>query len=145
MFLYYPILIGQFRPMKFLLILLCVSLAFANLISLEGFVKPTDELKATLLEIGTKIDYSSVTIQLLTKEGFVKDSTKCTPTGYYVLPAYDNGIYFLSVEGPSGWSFTPDKHKVTLSNGQKTPVEDFNFLFHGYTLTGSVCPTLFIS
>ena len=63
------------------------------------------------METNQKIDYSSVTIKLFNKNGLLKDSTQCSPTGYFVLPAYDNGNYKIQVNGPEGWFFGKKKKK----------------------------------
>lgn len=83
------------------------------------------------------MDYSTITIQLL-KDGVLKESTKCSPTGYYVLPVYDNGNYVLAISGPEGWIFVPDKQKVSIEKGKKIPSGDINFEFNGFSLKGEV-------
>jgi hypothetical protein len=70
-----------------------------------------------LLEKEQKIDYSSVKILLYNKNGLLKDTTQCSPTGYFVLPFYDNGNYKIKISGPEGWFF--GKLKINNKNRQK--------------------------
>eukprot|EP01080_Neovahlkampfia_damariscottae_P007378 gene7378-11700_t len=106
--------------------------------SFEGFVKASEELRATLMETNQKIDYSSVHIKLFNKNGLLKDSTQCSPTGYFVLPLYDNGNYKIQVNGPEGWFFEQNEFSVSVRNGKKSPEGDVIFEFQGFSLSGEV-------
>jgi hypothetical protein len=62
-----------------------------------------------------KLDYSSITIELHTLDGLVKDSTQCAPNGYYFLPVYDKGKFLVKIRGPEGWSFEPNQVSTPIS------------------------------
>lgn len=53
----------------------------------------------------TKVDFTVVKIKLVSRDGVLKDSTECAPTGHFFVPTYDKGSFFLEIEGPSGWNF----------------------------------------
>ena len=51
------------------------------------------------------MDYSLVKMHLFTESGLLKYSTECAPNGYYFIPVYDKGSFYLQIEGPTGWAF----------------------------------------
>jgi hypothetical protein len=53
----------------------------------------------------TKVDFTVVKVKLLSRDGVLKYSTECAPTGHYFVPTYDKGSFFLEIEGPAGWNF----------------------------------------
>ncbi|XP_058808695.1 BOS complex subunit NOMO1 [Phymastichus coffea] len=88
------------------------------------------------------IDFSQITVKLLTKSGSVKDHTECAPnTGYYFLPVYDKGEYILKLEPPRGWSFEPNEVALNIdgsSTDSCSQGKDINFIFKGFGITGKV-------
>jgi hypothetical protein len=108
-------------------ILLLVSLVVAQN-SLEGFVKPSKQL-------GGEFDFSTVTIELTNKQGYVKESTTCAPTGYYVIPVYDSGSYTLRVKGPKGWNFEPQSREVINTSNEMHDFELKGFEVQGTTVS----------
>uniref|UniRef100_A0A146KZQ6 Nodal modulator 1 n=1 Tax=Lygus hesperus TaxID=30085 RepID=A0A146KZQ6_LYGHE len=87
------------------------------------------------------IIYSSVEVQLFTKQGALKDHTDCAPNnGYYFLPIYDKGEYVLKVSPPHGWKFEPSEVPL-LFDGATDPCskgKDINFNFLGFAVDGQV-------
>ncbi|MGH0128277.1 UNVERIFIED_CONTAM: hypothetical protein FKN15_034113 [Acipenser sinensis] len=70
-----------------------------------------------------EINYSLIEIKLYTKQGSLKYQTDCAPiNGYFMIPLYDKGDFVLKIEPPLGWSFG----------------EDINFVFTGFSVSGTV-------
>lgn len=104
--------------------------------------------------MGQKIEYSNIKVELYNKKnGFLKDSTTCLPTGLYVLPIYDFGEYLLQVKGPEGWTFgilvdhvintytcfeEPKQVQITINEQMSTCGKDINFVLNGFTVFGKV-------
>jgi hypothetical protein len=59
----------------------------------------------SVLSPSQKLDYSFVHVHLFTVDGLLKYSTECAPNGYYFIPVYERGSFYLKVEGPEGWTF----------------------------------------
>ena len=68
----------------------------------------------------------------------MKASEACAPNGYYFIPVYDRGSYYLSVEGPQGWAFDTKNHRVQIT--EENPLcnndEDLDFVVTGFSLSG---------
>ncbi|CAN9509958.1 unnamed protein product [Ophioblennius macclurei] len=88
-----------------------------------------------------EINYSVIEIKLYTKQGSLKYQTDCAPiNGYFMIPLYDKGDFVLKIEPPLGWSFEPtsvDLHVDGVSD-ICTKEEDINFVFTGFSVSGSV-------
>ncbi|XP_056891025.1 BOS complex subunit NOMO1 [Takifugu flavidus] len=88
-----------------------------------------------------EINYSLIEIKLYTKQGSLKYQTDCAPiNGYFMIPIYDKGDFLLKIEPPLGWSFEPtsvDLHVDGVSD-ICTKEEDINFVFTGFSVTGTV-------
>uniref|UniRef100_A0A673CE32 Nodal modulator n=1 Tax=Sphaeramia orbicularis TaxID=375764 RepID=A0A673CE32_9TELE len=88
-----------------------------------------------------EINYSLIEIKLYTKQGSLKYQTDCAPiNGYFMIPLYDKGDFVLKIEPPLGWSFEPtsvDLH-VDGVNDICTKEEDINFVFTGFSVSGTV-------
>nr|XP_046260823.1 nodal modulator 1 [Scatophagus argus] len=88
-----------------------------------------------------EINYSLIEIKLYTKQGSLKYQTDCAPiNGYFMIPLYDKGDFVLKIEPPLGWSFEPtsvDLHVDGVSD-ICTKEEDINFVFTGFSVTGTV-------
>jgi hypothetical protein len=70
----------------------------------------------------TKVDFTVVKIKLVSRDGVLKDSTECAPTGHYFVPTYDKGSFFLEIEGPAGWNFGISSHTASsLHTSSATP------------------------
>ncbi|KAF5281651.1 hypothetical protein FQA39_LY17749 [Lamprigera yunnana] len=107
-----------------------VTVQCGDLLGCGGFIKSH-----------VPIDFSKVEIKLLTKQGIVKDKTSCAPNnGYYFIPLYEKGDYWLKLQPPPGWSFNPTE--VSLSIDGSTDLcsigKDINFVFQGFGITGKV-------
>eukprot|EP01130_Rhizamoeba_saxonica_P017720 TRINITY_DN8651_c0_g1_i1.p2 TRINITY_DN8651_c0_g1~~TRINITY_DN8651_c0_g1_i1.p2 ORF type:complete len:546 (-),score=134.67 TRINITY_DN8651_c0_g1_i1:1952-3589(-) len=112
--------------------------AFDDVLDCGGFIAPSSSLASKLSE---KIDYSELfNIKLLTLTGIEKYSTEPAPNGYYIIPIYDKGNYVIHIEGPEGWSFSPDKYQIEIE--EDTVVcnngENVDFKFTGFTVSGKV-------
>nr|XP_023680948.1 nodal modulator 1-like [Paramormyrops kingsleyae] len=110
--------------------LLAVCRADDIVVGCGGFVKSDVE-----------INYSLIEIKLYTKQGSLKYQTDCAPiNGYFMIPLYDKGDFVLKIEPPVGWSFEPtsvDLH-VDGTNDICTKGEDINFVFTGFSVSGTV-------
>ena len=95
-----------------------------------------------LRDKNNQVDFSKIKVKLLTSDHQVKEQTEAAPTGYYYLPIYDQGRYLLTVEGPSGWHFSPNEIAVDITSKQQCLVdgkeEDINFTLSGFSIYGSV-------
>ncbi|KAG2258897.1 hypothetical protein Bca52824_078191 [Brassica carinata] len=103
-----------------------------------GFVEASSSLVSSRKGADGKLDYSHITVELQTVDGLVKDSTQCAPNGYYFIPVYDKGSFTLKINGPEGWSWSPDKVPVVVDDSSCNNNEDINFRFTGFTLSGKV-------
>ncbi|KFK35418.1 hypothetical protein AALP_AA5G281800 [Arabis alpina] len=103
-----------------------------------GFVEASSSLVRSRKGADGKLDYSHITVELQTVDGLVKDSTQCAPNGYYFIPVYDKGSFTLKINGPEGWSWSPDKVPVVVDDSSCNNNEDINFRFTGFTLSGKV-------
>lgn len=92
-------------------------------------------------DVRDKLDYSIVKMHLYTMDGLLKYSTECAPNGYYFIPVYDKGSFYLQIDGPAGWTFEPTRVPFTVGDGDAgggSCAEDINFKFTGFTLSGRV-------
>jgi len=103
-----------------------------------GFVTTSSNLAVVA---NSKLDYSFVKMHLFTDEGLLKYSTECAPNGYYFIPVYDVGSFYLQIEGPTGWAFEPDRVVVNVNDQEQGCSEDINFKFTGFSLAGNVLGT----
>ncbi|KAK4778645.1 hypothetical protein SAY86_006173 [Trapa natans] len=103
-----------------------------------GFVEANPSLIKSRKPTDAKLDYSHIAVELRTVDGLVKDRTQCAPNGYYFIPVYDKGSFVLAINGPEGWSWSPDKVSVVVDNAGCNGNEDINFQFTGFTLSGRV-------
>ncbi|PON61743.1 Glucoamylase, starch-binding [Parasponia andersonii] len=103
-----------------------------------GFVEASSSLIKARKASDLKLDYSHITIELRTLDGLVKDRTQCAPNGYYFIPVYDKGSFFIQINGPEGWSWDPDKVRVVVDDAGCNGNEDINFQFTGFTISGRV-------
>ncbi|KAF8074467.1 hypothetical protein N665_1101s0028 [Sinapis alba] len=103
-----------------------------------GFVEASSSLVSSRKGSDGKLDYSHITVELQTVDGLVKDSTQCAPNGYYFIPVYDKGSFILKINGPEGWSWSPDKVPVVVDDSSCNNNDDINFRFTGFTLSGKV-------
>ncbi|KAL4202422.1 hypothetical protein AMTRI_Chr02g263630 [Amborella trichopoda] len=118
-----------------------ISVSFVTADSIQGcggFVEAHSSLiKSRKLSDG-KLDYSHITVELLTIDGLVKDRTQCAPNGYYFIPVYDKGNFVINIKGPDGWSWEPDKVPVVVDHNGCNSNVDINFQLTGFTLSGRV-------
>eukprot|EP01006_Ploeotia_vitrea_P037616 TRINITY_DN66156_c2_g3_i1.p1 TRINITY_DN66156_c2_g3~~TRINITY_DN66156_c2_g3_i1.p1 ORF type:complete len:1282 (+),score=733.03 TRINITY_DN66156_c2_g3_i1:3-3848(+) len=105
-----------------------------------GFVEASSTL-AEVMSQQQKLDYSQVQMKLFTQDGRLKYSTECAPNGYYLIPVYDKGAFYLEIDGPDGWTFEPERVEFTMSATQNGCADDINFKFTGFDLTGRVTGT----
>ncbi|XP_044502466.1 nodal modulator 1-like [Mangifera indica] len=123
----------------FLIVIHLISAVSAHSIhGCGGFVKASSSLIKSRKATDARLDYSNVTVELRTVDALVKDSTRCAPNGYYFIPVYDKGSFVVKVNGPDGWSWDPDKVPVTLDDNGCNGIEDINFLFTGFSISGRV-------
>ncbi|KAL6219579.1 hypothetical protein ACLB2K_007338 [Fragaria x ananassa] len=127
-----------------LLVLLAVTsllstAAFADSIhGCGGFVEASSALIKARKVSDAKLDYSHITVELRTVDGFLKESIQCAPNGYYFIPVYDKGSFVIKINGPQGWSLHPDKVPVVVDNTGCNGSEDINFQFTGFSISGRV-------
>ncbi|KAL7295888.1 hypothetical protein TKK_0010932 [Trichogramma kaykai] len=113
-------------------------------LGLVSFVSATDEILGCggFVKSHADIDFSRITVKLFTKSGSLKDHTECAPnTGYYFLPIYDKGEYYLKLEPPTGWSFEPTEVLLNIDGSGEdlcSQGSDINFVFKGFGITGKV-------
>ncbi|XP_028797029.1 nodal modulator 1 isoform X2 [Neltuma alba] len=116
-----------------------ISAAWADLIyGCGGFVQASSSLIKSRKPTDAKLDYSHITVELLTVDGLVKDRTQCAPNGYYFIPVYDKGSFVVKINGPEGWSWDPEKVPVVVDDNGCNGNEDINFRFTGFTISGRV-------
>ncbi|MBN3280176.1 NOMO1 protein, partial [Polyodon spathula] len=88
-----------------------------------------------------EINYSLIEIKLYTKQGSLKYQTDCAPiNGYFMIPLYDKGDFVLKIEPPLGWSFEPTSVALHVDGVTDicTKGEDINFVFTGFSVSGTV-------
>ncbi|KAG6575758.1 Nodal modulator 1, partial [Cucurbita argyrosperma subsp. sororia] len=123
----------------FAILIYSVSVASADSIhGCGGFVEASSSLIKSRKPNDGKFDYSHITVELRTVDGLVKDRTQCAPNGYYFIPVYDKGSFVITINGPEGWSWDPDKVPVLVDDTGCNGNEDINFRFTGFTLSGRV-------
>uniref|UniRef100_A0A2P2M7K7 Nodal modulator 1 n=1 Tax=Rhizophora mucronata TaxID=61149 RepID=A0A2P2M7K7_RHIMU len=103
-----------------------------------GFVEASSSLVKSRKATDAKLDYSNIRVELQTLDGLVKDRTQCAPNGYYFIPVYDKGSFVISISGPEGWSWDPEKVPIVVDDSGCNHNEDINFQFTGFTLSGRV-------
>ncbi|KAA0046704.1 nodal modulator 3 [Cucumis melo var. makuwa] len=123
----------------FAILIYSISVASADSIhGCGGFVEASSSLIKSRKPNDGKLDYSHITVELRTVDGLVKDRTQCAPNGYYFIPVYDKGSFVITINGPEGWSWNPDKVPVLVDDSGCNGNEDINFRFTGFTLSGRV-------
>ncbi|XP_054800411.1 uncharacterized protein LOC129304687 [Prosopis cineraria] len=116
-----------------------ISVAWADSIhGCGGFVQASSSLIKSRKPTDAKLDYSHITVELLTVDGLVKDRTQCAPNGYYFIPVYDRGSFVIKINGPEGWSWDPEKVPAVVDDDGCNGNEDINFRFTGFTISGRV-------
>ncbi|PIA38035.1 hypothetical protein AQUCO_02900110v1 [Aquilegia coerulea] len=126
------------------LIIAAAAISTSSLVSADsiqgcgGFVEASSSLIKSRKSSDAKLDYSHITVELRTVDGLVKDSTQCAPNGYYFIPVYDKGSFIITIKGPEGWSWNPDKVPVVINNNGCNANADINFQFTGFTASGRV-------
>ncbi|GAQ84160.1 Nodal modulator like protein [Klebsormidium nitens] len=109
----------------------------AEIVGCGGFVEASHALVSARGAAAAKLDYSFISVELVSDLGVVKEKTECSPNGYYFIPVYDKGSYMLRVAGPDGWTFDPPSTHVDV--GEACGTEEYvNFKVTGFSLTGSV-------
>ncbi|XP_062006215.1 uncharacterized protein LOC133723403 [Rosa rugosa] len=113
--------------------------AFADSIhGCGGFVEASSSLIKARKPADAKFDYSHIAVELRTVDGLLKESTQCSPNGYYFIPVYDKGSFVIKINGPDGWSLDPDKVPVVVDHTGCNGSEDINFRFTGFSVSGRV-------
>eukprot|EP01096_Ripella_sp_DP13-Kostka_P006743 TRINITY_DN2438_c0_g1_i1.p1 TRINITY_DN2438_c0_g1~~TRINITY_DN2438_c0_g1_i1.p1 ORF type:complete len:1216 (+),score=649.91 TRINITY_DN2438_c0_g1_i1:168-3650(+) len=130
---------ANFAPLVIsLVLLLAASFCLASqddVVGCGGFVS----LSSDLPRPQKKIDFSLVTILMYNLDGVLKESTECSPTGYYFLPLYDKGNFVLKVKGPEGWHFEPASFPVTIGDNKEcNNGNDVNFQLTGFAVKAKV-------
>ncbi|CAN6700135.1 unnamed protein product [Malus baccata var. baccata] len=132
----------QASPLLFFFFFLAISslaTTFADSVhGCGGFVEARSSLIKARKPTDAKLDFSHITVELRTVDGFLKDSTQCAPNGYYFIPVYDKGSFVIKINGPEGWSWNPDKVPVIVDDSGCNGSEDINFRFTGFSLSGRV-------
>ncbi|KFD50814.1 hypothetical protein M514_08355, partial [Trichuris suis] len=113
-----------------LLLLIQCYLGDQNVYICSGFVRSS-----------VPIDFSKVSVRLLTLQGNLKYQTDYAQTGgYYMIPVYAKGVYVLRVKAPEGWNFEPEGVELRI-DGETDPCskgEHIIFNFSGFSLSGKV-------
>ncbi|CAI5450836.1 unnamed protein product [Caenorhabditis angaria] len=113
-----------------LVLSLLVAATTANVYSCGGFVKSS-----------ASIDFSKITVKLLTTEGHLKHEEEVNPSnGYFMIPVYSKGQYSLKVSSPAGYYFEPDTFDFKLDgvNDPCSKNEDIIFKLNGFSIRGVV-------
>eukprot|EP00475_Leptophrys_vorax_P035205 TRINITY_DN5777_c0_g1_i1.p1 TRINITY_DN5777_c0_g1~~TRINITY_DN5777_c0_g1_i1.p1 ORF type:complete len:627 (-),score=189.14 TRINITY_DN5777_c0_g1_i1:1807-3687(-) len=135
----------RFGVVALLLLLLTVSTKFArgqDVITCSGFVESSAELdelyKSRKGDAGDRIDFSSVSVKLLTTDGVLKYSIDCSPNGNYFMPVYDKGSFIIKITGPDGWAFEPSSVPIKITDTENDCAADVLFKFTGFSVIGEV-------
>ncbi|SPQ95991.1 SD-repeat containing protein B domain-containing protein [Plasmodiophora brassicae] len=83
-------------------------------------------------------DFSIMKIVLSTSNGLRKESVKCAPNGFYIVPVYEPGSFQISVKGPPGWLFEPESHAFTVTDQMQGCESDLDFSLSGFPLRGKI-------
>ncbi|XP_063692288.1 BOS complex subunit NOMO3-like isoform X2 [Bolinopsis microptera] len=113
-----------------LLTLLTLAHADGDVVVCGGFIKST-----------TKIPFAEVKVGVFSVDGILKESTECAPhNGYFLLPLYSKGQVSVRVLPPAGWTFSPDQIMLDIDGTSDlcSRGQDLNFIFQGFTVSGSV-------
>eukprot|EP01104_Vermistella_antarctica_P018692 TRINITY_DN7018_c0_g2_i2.p1 TRINITY_DN7018_c0_g2~~TRINITY_DN7018_c0_g2_i2.p1 ORF type:complete len:828 (-),score=227.82 TRINITY_DN7018_c0_g2_i2:102-2585(-) len=126
--------------MMFLSVLLFIAivastpaLASDQVVGCGGFVRLNFNDASSTLP-----DYSTVSVSLVSPSGVVKDTTECSPNGYYYMPVYEQGSFVVRVKGPASWSFDKDEVPVVVTAATCNEGQDLNFDVSGFAVSGSV-------
>jgi hypothetical protein len=93
-----------------------------------GFIKfgfPYNENKADLL--------SQLTVVVKTPQGSIVDEAEVQPTGYWIIPTPTHRELVISVHGPEGLQFSPQKQIVNFPFNS-----DVDFQILGFSISGKV-------
>ena len=106
-------------------------------VSANQFIQGSISIHPSLQQYGINVDFSGVEIELVSKEGYVKDSVKSPPTGHFIVPVYETGSFVLRVKAPQQYNFEPKETPVDLVPGGNQQV-DVNFVLMGFTVNGKI-------
>ena len=95
-----------------------------------GFVKPTASLASSVNSEVVAEGLGQLQVELYTADGLLKDTTQCSPNGYFFMPLYDGGSYSVRVAAPSGWSFSPSSGPCSVG------APDLQLSLTGFFLAG---------
>eukprot|EP00898_Chlorokybus_atmophyticus_P005383 jgi/Chlat1/5846/Chrsp4S06365 len=109
-----------------------------GIVGCGGFVEASAELSRLRAPGTPRQDLSFIKVELRTTEGMTKYTTECAPNGYYFIPVYDKGTFVVKVDGPAGWSFSPDAVTTAVDSHGCHSGKDINFVYTGFSLTGKV-------
>jgi hypothetical protein len=117
----------------FVVLAACAAAVDIEVLGCGGFIRPS----SALIAADCKPDLSSITVQLLSRDNFVRDEMPCAPNGYFFFELADRGGFSVAVKQSSGWNVEPAAGYV-LENVKACEGKDLNFSLTGFAVTGTV-------
>ncbi len=117
----------------FVVLAACSAAVDIEVLGCGGFIRPS----SALIAADSKPDLSSIKVQLLSRDNFVRDEMPCAPNGYFFFELADRGGFSVAVKQSSGWNVEPAAGYV-LENVQACEGKDLNFSLTGFAVTGTV-------
>jgi hypothetical protein len=111
----------------------CASAADIDVLGCGGFIRPS----AALVAADSKPDLSSIKVQLLSRDKFVREEMPCAPNGYFFFELGDRGEFSVAVKQSGGWNVEPVSG-YTLENVKACEGRDLNFSLTGFAVSGTV-------
>jgi hypothetical protein len=118
----------------FICLLLIVTVQY---ISANQFIQGSISIHPSLQQYAGNFDFSVVVIELVNKQGYIKDSINSPPTGQFIVPVYDTGAFRVRLKAPSVYTFEPKEVQVEILANQQQQI-DVNFVLVGFEVNGQI-------
>lgn len=103
-----------------------------------GFLKLDPSIPSSSADPKSGVSLDVVNIGLYSADNILRFNAKPNAhNGYYFMPVYESGAYYIKIVSPVGWRFEPQRHILDVRSTQSCNTE-FNFVLSGFSVVGSV-------